>query len=125
MMHQNHPTFFICLLAISKIGAIPSLINTNLSDDSLLHCIKIADTKLFLFDPLYENQVSTITQSCKELNVKLVAYGEATYESDLSALSIATALNNYILSSFSDNDTSEKPLLNVESADACYLIYTR
>ncbi|GAN03847.1 acyl-CoA synthetase [Mucor ambiguus] len=124
MMHQNHPTFFITLLAISKIGAVPSLINTNLADDSLLHCIKIANTKLFIFDPLYEPQVSTITEATKELNVRLVAYGEATQEAELAPLAIAPTLTPSILSRFSEKDTSEAYIKGFEANDPAYLIYT-
>lgn len=125
MMHQNHPTFFITLLAISKIGAVPSLINTNLADDPLLHCIKIANTKLFIFDPLYESQVSTIAEATKELNVRLVAYGEATQEAELAPLAIAPTLTPSILSRFSEKDTSEDYLKGFEANDPAYLIYTR
>lgn len=125
MMHQNHPTFFIALLGISKIGAVPSLINTNLSDDSLLHCIRIANTKLFLFDPVYEGPVKTVFEACQVLKVKLVAYGETTYESELPPLAIAPTLTQSILDRFSDKDTSEEPLRDVQPADAAYLIYTR
>ena len=124
-MEQNHPTFFITLLGISKIGAIPSLINTNLSDDSLFHCIKIASTKLFIFDPVYEAQVTTILQSCQEIGVKLVSYGESTYESELAPLSFATTLTPSVLDRFSDKDTSEECLKGVGPSDAAYLIYTR
>jgi acyl-coenzyme A synthetase/AMP-(fatty) acid ligase len=125
MMHQNHPTFYITLLAISKIGAIPSLINTNLADNSLLHCIEIASTKLFLFDPVYESQVASILQACKELKVELVSYGEATEENELPPLSFAPTLTPSVLSRFSEKDTSEDYLKEVQSSDAAYLIYTR
>lgn len=125
MMQQNHPVFFITLLGISKIGAIPSLINTNLADDSLLHCIKIANTKLFIFDPVYETQVQSVLQSCQELKVQLVSFGESTFESEASPLSFASTLTPSILSRFSDKDTSEDLIKGVASSDAAYLIYTR
>ncbi|CEP13847.1 hypothetical protein [Parasitella parasitica] len=124
MMHQNHPTFFITLFAISKIGAVPSLINTNLADDSLLHCIKIANAKLFLFDPIYESQVNTIAEATKELNVRLIAYGESTQKADLAPLAIALTLNPSILARFSEKDTSEEYLKGVQPNDPAYLIYT-
>lgn len=124
MMQQNHPVFFITLLGISKIGAIPSLINTNLADDSLLHCIKIANTKLFIFDPVYETQVQSVLQSCQELKVQLVSFGESTFESEASPLSFASTLTPSILSRFSDKDTSEDLIKGVASSDAAYLIYT-
>lgn len=125
MMEQNHPTFFISLLAISKIGAVPSLINTNLSDAPLLHCIKIASTKLFLFDPVFAKQVETIADKCKELNVELVTYGEMNETQEHPGFPFAAPLNPSELAKCSDKDTSEKPLRGVQPSDPAYLIYTR
>ncbi|KAI7903994.1 uncharacterized protein BX663DRAFT_506016 [Cokeromyces recurvatus] len=124
IMLQNHPTFFIALLAISKIGAIPSLVNTNLSDDSLFHCIKIANTKLFLFDPIYEAQVFSILESCRKRNVNLICYGEGTQDAELEPLSFASTLTPAILSHFSNEDTSEEYIRGVQPSDPAYLIYT-
>jgi acyl-CoA synthetase (AMP-forming)/AMP-acid ligase II len=125
MMHQNHPTFFIMFFAISKIGAIPSLINTNLSDSSLFHCIKIAGSKHLIFDPVYANQVEAIVQSCAELNINLIAYGEDNETNDIPDYSFAHSLNPSELVRYSDEDTSETYLKGVQPADAACLIYTR
>ncbi|KAI8975640.1 hypothetical protein BDF20DRAFT_914530 [Mycotypha africana] len=124
MMHQNHPTFFMALLAISKIGAVPSFINTNLTDDPLLHCIKISNTKVFIFDPVYKAQVLPIVESCRQLKVDLIAYGESTFEYELSPLTFATTLTPNVLSHFSDSDTNEDCLKGVDPSDPAYLIYT-
>ncbi|KAI8338476.1 hypothetical protein BC941DRAFT_494154 [Chlamydoabsidia padenii] len=121
MMHQNHPTFFISLLAISKIGAVPSLINNNLADDALLHCINIAEAKIFLFDPVYEQQVATITDRTN--NVQFYAYGEATETTEIS-VALCPALTPKILQAYSDRDTDEKYLKGVGNSDAAFLIYT-
>jgi acyl-CoA synthetase (AMP-forming)/AMP-acid ligase II len=123
MMLQNHPTFYIALFAISKLGAIPSLINTNLVDQSLLHCIKVAESKLFLFDPVYEKQVATVLDN--GMNVKFAAYGESTELSELAPFPFAPTLTPNVLADYSDRDTSEEPLKGVKPSDAAYLIYTR
>ncbi|KAI8388047.1 uncharacterized protein BYT42DRAFT_611126 [Radiomyces spectabilis] len=125
MMEQNHPTFYIALLAILKIGAVPSLINTNLSEDSLLHCVKICGTKLFLFDPAYEAQVATIAEECTQaLGVSLFAYGEATEENELPPLAIAPTITPSVLAAYPDKDTSESYLKGIQNSDAAMLIYT-
>lgn len=44
--------FHECLpgrLGLSKIGAIPALINTNLRKDSLLHSVTVANCKSIVF----------------------------------------------------------------------------
>lgn len=122
-MHQNHPTFFIVLLAISKIGAIPSLINTNLADESLLHCIQIANTKLFLFDPVYEQQVVTVKDQLIS-SISFFAYGEATETTELD-FTACPALTPNALKAYSTRDTDEKYLKGVEKSDAAFLVYTR
>ncbi|KAI8976924.1 hypothetical protein BDB01DRAFT_801906 [Pilobolus umbonatus] len=124
MMLQNHPTFFISLLAISKIGATPALINTNLSEGSLWHCISIASSKLFLFDPIYEHQASTVLDQCNEHQVRLMAYGESTEDTDIPDLKIAPTLTPSILNQYTDEDTSEVYLKGSHGSDAAYLIYT-
>ncbi|KAI8883376.1 acetyl-CoA synthetase-like protein [Backusella circina FSU 941] len=124
MMHQNHPTFFTMYFAISKIGAVPSLINTNLSEGSLFHCIKIADTQHFLFDPLYANQVETIAQSCQEMNINMIAYGEANELQDIPDLSFARSLNPSELAGYSEEDTPEEYLSGIQATDPACLIYT-
>jgi acyl-CoA synthetase (AMP-forming)/AMP-acid ligase II len=125
MMLQNHPTFFIMLFAICKIGAIPSLINTNLSDESLLHCVKIADAKIFCFDSLYADQVATIADACRDINVNLFCYGESTEDANADPVSFAVPITPNLLSKYSDKDTSEKYLKGVGIEDAVFLIYTR
>ncbi|KAI8390250.1 hypothetical protein BD560DRAFT_380393 [Blakeslea trispora] len=124
MMHQNHPTFFITLLGISKIGAIPSLINTNLSEKALLHCIKIAESKLLIFDPLFEAQVATISKECQEMGIELIAYGEATENESSNPIPYASTLTPYTLSGHTDKDTSEDFLRGIGNSDPAYLIYT-
>jgi acyl-CoA synthetase (AMP-forming)/AMP-acid ligase II len=123
MMNQNHPTFFILLFAISKIGAIPSLINTNLANESLLHCIKISKAKLFLFDPVYEQQVATVRGQSMS-HISFFAYGEATETTELD-FATCPALTPSALKAYSTLDTEEKYLKGIGKNDAAFLIYTR
>ncbi|KAG2231292.1 hypothetical protein INT48_006403 [Thamnidium elegans] len=124
MMLQNHPTFFIAFFAISKIGAVPSLINTNLFGDSLFHCVNVASSKLFLFDPIYAQQIGDIAERCQEINSKLVSYGETTYESELTHFPFAGTLTPSILSQFTDRDPGDSYLKGVPESDPAFLIYT-
>ncbi|KAI9482511.1 hypothetical protein BDB00DRAFT_965736 [Zychaea mexicana] len=117
MMYPNHPAFVVSFFAISKIGAIPSLINTSLADSALLHCIKIAKTNLFLFDPEYASQVATIEADAKALGVALYAYGEGNTDD-------FPMLTPELLETFSSEDTDEACLRNVKPSDAAMLIYT-
>ncbi|KAI9482512.1 hypothetical protein BDB00DRAFT_933901 [Zychaea mexicana] len=124
MMEQNHPTFYIALWAIMKIGAIPSLINTNLQEDPLLHCLTIADTRIFLFDPMYESQVATIAEAARAAGVSLYAYGEATEFDSSTTSSLGPALTPEALAPYPDIDTDEALIKGVGVSDAAWLIYT-
>ncbi|KAI9493492.1 hypothetical protein BDB00DRAFT_373773 [Zychaea mexicana] len=124
MMLQNHPTFYITWLAILKIGATPALINTNLAEDSLFHCINVANSKLFVFDPKYAEAVGTIADRLKVEGVALYSYGEATENDELPSLSIAPTLTPSVLAKYSVKDTDEKLLSGVSNSDPAMLIYT-
>ena len=124
-MEQNHPTFFIVFWAILKIGAIPAIININLSEDPLLHCLSVAESSLFLFDPMYENQVATIANAAHEKGMRLAAYGEATEFDDTTTSNLGPALTPNVLSKYSDEDTDESLIRGVALPDLGILMYTR
>lgn len=46
---ENKPEFIGLWLGLSKLGVITALINTNLKNDSLFHCINIAKSKCVVF----------------------------------------------------------------------------
>ncbi|KAI8147283.1 hypothetical protein BJV82DRAFT_648107 [Fennellomyces sp. T-0311] len=123
IMEQNHPTFYIAMWAIMKIGAIPSMINTNLQENALLHCLTVADTRIFLFDPVYESQVSTIAEEARAAGVSLYAYGEATEFEESTSL-LGPSLTPNALAPYSDEDTDESLLKGVGVSDPAWLIYT-
>ncbi|KAI9260766.1 hypothetical protein BDA99DRAFT_560827 [Phascolomyces articulosus] len=124
IMLQNHPTFYIAMWAIMKIGAIPSFINTNLQEDALLHCLTVSNTKIFLFDPMYENQVATIAEKARASGTNIYAYGEATEYDGEYTNSLALALTPKVLSAYPDNDTSESLIRGIGITDVALLIYT-
>ncbi|XP_064107714.1 long-chain fatty acid transport protein 1-like isoform X1 [Macrobrachium nipponense] len=48
-LFKENSVEYVCLwLGLCKIGAVPALINYNLKDDPLMHCIKIADCKAII-----------------------------------------------------------------------------
>lgn len=118
MMHQNHPSFVVAFLAISKIGAVPALINHNLSDQPLLHCLRVTDSRLFLFDPVYTQQVATVADQARSSNMALYGYGEG-YTDDFPMVT------DEMLAKFSKEQPDDTCLHNVEPDDAAILVYTR
>ena len=49
LVMDNRIEFFSCWFGIMKTGAAPALINTNLREDPLRHCITLIDSKLCIF----------------------------------------------------------------------------
>ncbi|KPI44704.1 Very long-chain acyl-CoA synthetase [Cyphellophora attinorum] len=47
----NSPEMLFTIHALSKLGAIPALMNSNLRDDTLLHCVQVADSNMVISTP--------------------------------------------------------------------------
>lgn len=50
----NKPQFIFAWFAIWSLGATPAFINYNLTSDSLVHCVKTANSSLLLVDNDYD-----------------------------------------------------------------------
>ncbi|KAI8093581.1 uncharacterized protein BX664DRAFT_330018 [Halteromyces radiatus] len=123
MMQQNHPSFIILWFAILKIGAVAAFINNNLTEDSLWHCIKVAEAKILIFDPKYETQVSTILSKVPPF-LSMYTYGEATQYDEFPSFSFAPSLTPSVLANYSDDDVSEDYIKRTTENDRAMLIYT-
>ncbi|KXX79669.1 Very long-chain fatty acid transport protein [Madurella mycetomatis] len=60
---QNTDTFVFLLLALWALGAVPALINYNLSGKPLAHCIRKATARLVLIDPVVAGNVGEDVRS--------------------------------------------------------------
>jgi acyl-CoA synthetase (AMP-forming)/AMP-acid ligase II len=60
MDFTNKPDFLFIWMGLLAIGAIPALINYNLTSTPLLHCITAADATIFIFDSEIAANVETI-----------------------------------------------------------------
>ena len=47
---ENCAEYVPIWLGLSKIGCVPALINWNLRNDALVHCIKISEAKAVIFN---------------------------------------------------------------------------
>jgi acyl-CoA synthetase (AMP-forming)/AMP-acid ligase II len=63
VLQDNGLDILLVFLALLKIGAIPAFINTNLTGDSLLHCITIVDSVAVVFDGKFAPALSQIKQN--------------------------------------------------------------
>ncbi|PWY84715.1 bifunctional fatty acid transporter and acyl-CoA synthetase [Aspergillus sclerotioniger CBS 115572] len=47
----NSPEMVVAIYALSKLGAIAALINTNLRDDTFIHCLRVSGSKYIISTP--------------------------------------------------------------------------
>jgi acyl-CoA synthetase (AMP-forming)/AMP-acid ligase II len=60
---QNTDTFIFLIFAVWSLGAIPALINYNLSGKALAHCVRRAAARLVLVDPIVAGNVGDDVRS--------------------------------------------------------------
>uniref|UniRef100_UPI001C2D52B7 long-chain-acyl-CoA synthetase n=1 Tax=Caulobacter sp. S45 TaxID=1641861 RepID=UPI001C2D52B7 len=51
LLAPNHPDYFAAWVGISRTGATVALLNTNLEDRALAHCLHVADARALLVAP--------------------------------------------------------------------------
>ncbi|XP_026687034.1 long-chain fatty acid transport protein 4-like [Diaphorina citri] len=77
LMLENRPEFVCLWLGLSKLGVITALINHNLRQNSLLHCINIAGVSAFIYGAELTDAVQEISTSLGS-NVKLFSWSPDT-----------------------------------------------
>lgn len=60
---QNTDTFIFLLFAIWSLGAVPALVNYNLTGKALVHCVKRAASRLVLVDPKIAGRIGDDVRS--------------------------------------------------------------
>lgn len=60
---QNTDTFIFLLFAIWSLGAVPALVNYNLTGNALVHCVKRAASRLVLVDPTIAGSIGDDVRS--------------------------------------------------------------
>ena len=73
MDFTNKPEFMFVWLGLLCIGAVPALINFNLTSKPLIHCVTVADAKLLVFDSEIASHVEGIKESLSEAGIRSVS----------------------------------------------------
>lgn len=93
LMMENRPEFITMCVALNKLGAVAALINNNLREKPLQHCITTSDSKLCVFGTELSDAIDGVRDSVSLSEDGFVAIrNDETSEipawaSDLSALS--------------------------------------
>lgn len=89
----NRPEFVGFWLGLTKVGIRIALLNFNLRNVALTHCIKTGECKALIFDGALTDCVSEVLSDLNELKVPLFAY-DATQEqaNSVNATALASVL---------------------------------
>ncbi|KAH6024708.1 hypothetical protein HBI83_070450 [Parastagonospora nodorum] len=76
---MNSADFLVLWLGLFAIGCAPAHLNYNLKGDALLHCLKVADVKIFVVDeePECAERFADVKERVEELGVKAFTVDEA------------------------------------------------
>lgn len=66
LLMENRVQYLALIVALSKLGAVASLINTNLRERPLAHCINVTESKLAIIG---EERIGAIEEIKSELNL--------------------------------------------------------
>ncbi|KAK0648896.1 hypothetical protein B0T16DRAFT_371603 [Cercophora newfieldiana] len=73
---QNTDSFIFLLFAVWSLGAIPALINYNLSGHALAHCVKRAAARLVLVDPTVAGNIGDdVRAELSDVSFEVVTLG--------------------------------------------------
>ena len=112
LVMENRVDFVCLLVALHKIGAVASLINTNLTGNALLHCLSITGAKVCVFG---EERTGPIDNVRAEAAVNGVE--RFLFVSDLNQLSVCIWKNMEMW--------EKKFLSRISTKDNFYISYFR
>ncbi|XP_068234587.1 long-chain fatty acid transport protein 1-like isoform X4 [Palaemon carinicauda] len=109
---------YVCLwLGLCKIGAVPALINYNLRDDPLMHCIKIANCKAIIYGKEQQSAVNEL----KDEEISSLPHYITNASSE--EIKVKDGVNLDAALATADNSTPPQ-LKNVGFVDKMVYIYT-
>lgn len=109
---ENRPDYVACWVGLSKIGVVVALINHNLEDDALAHCVNIADAKIVISGEL-QDAVVEATKSQFTNGPAIWSLGGKVGE-DMGAA----------LSRMQESRPSREHRAGLQGSDLCLYVYT-
>lgn len=101
---ENSLDLLLVFLALVKIGALPAMINTNLSGDSLSHCITVVSAVAVVMDPKFVDSFAEIRE---KLGSDMAYY--------TTRAPVSPALPAFISANISQSELDQVPLSQFSS----------
>src|ERR1700737_2843461 len=118
----NKPEFIFVWLGFLSMGAVPVLINFNLTSRSLMHCIKAADVSTLIFDSEIASNVKDIKEDISAANKRYICWVDPA---DMSAdLSWSECVYDHVLASQSAQRPPESLRAGFKPTDLHMLMFT-
>ena len=116
LVMENRADVVFVWLALSKIGVATAIINYNLRQSPLSHCISAVNTKVVIFSPLMAPHILEISSDIRKNNaIEFYSYGKTEFQSLFPAENILSAL---------DMTSTEPPDFRGSLDDRLIYIYT-
>lgn len=112
LIMENRPEYVAAWYGFTKIGVITGLINNNLTDKALAHCVNIADAKIIITGADQDEAIRS-ADGLFEGDPKVWTYGGTAGEDLMSALAAV-----------SDQRPSREHRAHLRGADLCLFVYT-
>ena len=86
---SNSPEMVLSILALSKLGAVAALVNVNLRDQTLRHCLDVPDAKIVLSTPELAGAIAQVAGDVRHFAVDFGSFPDADTPSDITRLSMS------------------------------------
>ena len=116
---ENRPELLIVYSAIAKIGAINSMINSNLRQDSLKHCLTLHPAKIYIIG----EEVSEAFEEVKN-DLGLQADQDFYYVPDVGRKSLPEGFLDLNLAAEKSSESNPPTTVDVTPADVIAYVFT-
>jgi citronellyl-CoA synthetase len=119
VMMENRPEFIAAMIGINKLGATPALINTNLREKPLTHCITVTESKKCLIGA---ELIDAVAEIRGELD--LIAGNDYLVVPDAAAISTPDWAVDFETASHNASTDNPESTQKVKLGDICFYIFT-
>lgn len=92
---ENCPEYVGIWLGLTKIGVISALINSNLKQKSLVHCISVAKAKVVVYSATLEKSILPIAGEL-DTDTKLIVNNDDSVKSETSDALVLNSTLEYV-----------------------------
>lgn len=124
MDFTNKPEFLWVWLGLLCIGAIPALINFNLTSIPLLHCVTSANAKLLFFDCEIATAVEGIKESLSSIGIRAICVIDEPTPIGYVNIPWAECISSRSMSSYNSERPPDSLRAGVKLTDMEMLMFT-